>query len=130
MKNPHSLLFVIFLASLAALPPLSIDMALPALHGIAATLQTSPGRAGLTLSLFMAGFAVTPLIYGPLSDRFGRRPILLSGLGLFTLGSLACAISPSIFFLLAARLAEGAGAGAGISMAFAIVRDLFAGEDL
>jgi len=129
MKNPHSALFVVFLAALAALPPLSIDMALPALHGIAASLNTSPGRAGLTLSLFMAGFAITPLIYGPVSDRIGRRPILLFGLALFTAGSAACAVSPSIFLLLAARFAEGAGAGAGISMAFAVVRDLFEGAE-
>jgi DHA1 family bicyclomycin/chloramphenicol resistance-like MFS transporter len=104
-------------------------MALPALHGIAASLHTSPGRAGLTLSLFMAGFAITPLIYGPLSDRLGRRPILLFGLALFTAGSLACACSPTIWLLLAARFAEGAGAGAGISMAFAVVRDLFEGAE-
>lgn len=129
MKNPHSLIFVVFLAALAGLPPLSIDMALPALHGIAATLTTSLGRAGLTLSLFMAGFAITPLIYGPVSDRLGRRPVLLFGLGLFTIGSIACALSPSIFILLVARFAEGAGAGAGISMAFAVVRDSFAGEE-
>jgi DHA1 family bicyclomycin/chloramphenicol resistance-like MFS transporter len=129
MKNPHSARFVVFLAALAALPPLSIDMALPALHGIAASLHTSPGRAGLTLSLFMAGFAITPLIYGPLSDRLGRRPILLFGLALFTAGSAACACSPGILLLLASRFAEGAGAGAGISMAFAVVRDLFEGAE-
>jgi len=129
MKNPHSILFVMFLAALAALPPLSIDMALPALHDIATSLGTSPGRAGLTLTLFMAGFAITPLLYGPLSDRLGRRPILLFGLTLFTAGSFACALSPSIFLLLVARLVEGAGAGAGISMAFAVVRDLFEGEE-
>jgi len=129
MKNPHSAMFVLFLAALAALPPLSIDMALPALRGIAASLHTAPGPAGLTLSVFMAGFAITPLIYGPLSDRVGRRPVLLFGLGLFTAGSAACACSSTIFLLLASRFAEGAGAGAGISMAFAVVRDLFAGEE-
>lgn len=129
MKNPQSLVFIVFLAALAGLPPLSIDMALPALHAIATTLDTSPGRAGLTLSLFMAGFAITPLIYGPLSDRVGRRPVLLFGLGLFTISSVACAFSPSITVLLLARFAEGAGAGAGISMAFAVVRDVFEGEE-
>jgi DHA1 family bicyclomycin/chloramphenicol resistance-like MFS transporter len=127
MKNPHSALFVVFLAALAALPPLSIDMALPALHDIGASLRVAPGAAGLTLSVFMAGFAITPLIYGPVSDRVGRRPVLLFGLGLFTVGSLACACSASLILLLASRFAEGAGAGAGISMAFAVVRDLFEG---
>jgi DHA1 family bicyclomycin/chloramphenicol resistance-like MFS transporter len=77
----------------------------------------------------MAGFAITPLIYGPLSDRVGRRPVLLFGLGLFTAGSFACAGSPTILLLLASRFAEGAGAGAGISMAFAVVRDVFEGAE-
>ncbi len=122
-------MFVVFLAALAALPPLSIDMALPALHDIATSLHTTPGSAGLTLSVFMAGFALTPLIYGPVSDRVGRRPVLLFGLGLFTVGSIACACSSTIIVLLASRFAEGAGAGAGISMAFAVVRDLFEGAE-
>jgi len=80
MKDPHSALFVVFLAALAGLPPLSIDMALPALRGIAASLRTSPGHAGLTLSLFMAGFAITPLLYGPVSDR-RRQSDLASEIG-------------------------------------------------
>jgi DHA1 family bicyclomycin/chloramphenicol resistance-like MFS transporter len=118
----------LLLAGLGALPPLSIDMALPALSRIARDMAISPGLAGLTLSLFMAGFACTPIVYGPLSDRHGRRPVLLAGLVLFTLGGAAAATAPSIVWLLAARLLQGAGAGAGTSMAFAIVRDLFEGH--
>lgn len=129
MKNPHSAVFVVFLASLASLPPLSIDMGLPALNEISRDLHCSLGEAGLTLTLFMAGFAGGPLVYGPLSDRYGRRPVLLSGLGLFSAGGVAAMVAPTIGLLLAARLLEGAGAGAGISMAFAIVRDLFKGEE-
>ena len=129
MKNPHTLIFLLFLTGLAALPPLSIDMALPALRQISHGLATTPGDAGLTLSLFMAGFAGAPLVYGPLSDRYGRRPILLVGMALFTVGGFAAALAPGILLLLLARLLQGAGAGAGISMAFAIVRDLFTGSE-
>ncbi|MCB5943241.1 multidrug effflux MFS transporter [Acidocella sp. KAb 2-4] len=127
MKNPHSLIFLIFLAALAALPPFSIDMALPALREIGTSLNTAPGMTGLTLSLFMAGFATTPVVYGPLSDRFGRRPVLAVALALFTLGSLAASAAPSIMGLLTARFIEGAGAGGGTALAFALVRDCFEG---
>ena len=98
--NVQGSLFALFLGALAALPPISIDMALPALGPIAHTLHVSPGTAQLTLSFFMAGFALSPIAYGPLSDRYGRRPMLLLGLLLFTLGGLTCAISGSLKLLL------------------------------
>ena len=85
---PQSVLFAVFLGALAALPPISIDMALPALGNIANTLHASASQAGLTLSLFMAGFAVGPIVYGPLSDARGRKPTLLLGLALFTVGGI------------------------------------------
>jgi DHA1 family bicyclomycin/chloramphenicol resistance-like MFS transporter len=80
--------FAIFLGALAALPPISIDMALPALTKIGSDLGATGGLAGLTLSLFMAGFAISPFFYGPLADRHGRRPLLLIGLVLFSIGGL------------------------------------------
>jgi DHA1 family bicyclomycin/chloramphenicol resistance-like MFS transporter len=126
--SPNGRAFAIFLGMLAALPPLSIDMALPALVPITTALHTTPGLAGLTLSLFMAGFAASPIVYGPLADRFGRRPVLLLGLALFTLGGIAATIPTTITMLLAARLVQGAGAGAGMTLAFAIVRDVFEGR--
>lgn len=129
MKNPHSLIFLVFLSALAALPPFSIDMALPALRDIAAGLNTAPGNAGYTLTLFMAGFAATPVLYGPLSDRFGRKPVLIFAVALFTLGSVASTLSPSIGLLLLSRFLEGAGAGGGTALAFALVRDCFEGVE-
>ncbi|HWK45455.1 MAG TPA: multidrug effflux MFS transporter [Stellaceae bacterium] len=124
----NGLPFALFLGMLAALPPLSIDMALPALVPVAAALRTTPSMAGLTLGLFMIGFAVSPIVYGPAADRFGRRPVLLVGLGLFTLGGVAATGAMSITMLLGARLLQGAGAGVGMTLAFAIVRDVFEGK--
>jgi DHA1 family bicyclomycin/chloramphenicol resistance-like MFS transporter len=120
--------FAIFLGALAALPPISIDMALPALTQIGSDLGATGGLAGLTLSLFMAGFAISPFFYGPLADRHGRRPLLLIGLVLFSIGGLGATVAPSIGVLLAARLVQGAGAGAGMTLAMAMVRDLFEGR--
>ena len=125
---PQSILFAVFLGALAALPPISIDMALPALGNIANSLHASASQAGLTLSLFMAGFAVGPIVYGPLSDARGRKPTLLLGLALFTVGGIVSALAPGIAVLLVARLVQGIGAGAGMTVALAIVRDLFEGN--
>jgi MFS transporter, DHA1 family, multidrug resistance protein len=120
--------FATLLGVLAALPPLSIDMPLPALVAVSHSLHAPSSLAGLTLSLFMAGFAMSPIVYGPLADRNGRRPPLLLGLLLFVAGGLGAAVAPSIFTLLFARLIQGAGAGAGMTLAFAIIRDLFEGK--
>lgn len=125
--NPDTLLFTLLLGALGALPPLSIDMALPALSLIGDTLHRSIGDVTLTLSLFMAGFSSAQLLFGPLSDRFGRRPVLIGGVGLFSAASFACAFAPSLETLLAARFVEGCGAGAGMVMVFAMVRDVFDG---
>lgn len=119
--------FMVFLGSLAALPPLSIDMALPALGAIGQGLHTGASQAGLTLSLFMAGFVIGPPVYGPLSDAFGRRRLLLPGMAIFTAGGILAALAPSIAVLLLARFLQGLGAGAGMTLALAIVRDRFDG---
>jgi DHA1 family bicyclomycin/chloramphenicol resistance-like MFS transporter len=125
--HPESLGFLLLLGSLGALPPLSIDMALPALTQIGAALHAPISAATLTLSLFMAGFAVAQLLFGPLSDRYGRRPILLAGCALFSVAGLACTVAPSIETLLTARFVQGCGAGSGMVIVFAMVRDLFEG---
>jgi DHA1 family bicyclomycin/chloramphenicol resistance-like MFS transporter len=115
------------LGLLCALPPLSIDMGLPALPRIGQAFHASATMTGLTLSLFMAGFALTPIVYGLLSDRHGRKPLMIAGLILFTLGGLGCALAPSIGWLLAAGGGRGAGAGAGPTLALAATRDRLEG---
>jgi MFS transporter, DHA1 family, multidrug resistance protein len=116
------------IAALTALPALSIDMSLPALPDLASSLSAEAGPAQLSIGLFLAGFALAQLACGPLSDRFGRRPVLLAGLGLFAAAGLGCAAAPTLPVLLACRVLQGVGACAGTVLARAIIRDLFAGE--
>jgi DHA1 family bicyclomycin/chloramphenicol resistance-like MFS transporter len=123
----RSIGFTILLGALAALPPLSIDMGLPAFPALTRELHTTAAGAGLTLSLFMAGFAVAQLVLGPMSDRYGRRPVLLAGLSLYAAAGCLCALAPSIGVLIGLRLIEGACAASGSVMAFAIARDVFEG---
>ncbi len=125
--RPNSFAFTVLLAGMAALPSLSIDMSLPAMPLLVGQFGASPGQAGLTLSLFMAGFAVAQRLFGPVSDRLGRRPALLGGIVLFTVSALCCALAPNITLLNVFRLLQGTGAAAGMAMSLAIVRDLFSG---
>ena len=127
--NKDSFAFTVYLGGLGILPPLSIDMGLPALSYIAVTLHTTAGASALTLSLFLAGFAVAPIVGGPCADRFGRRPVLLSGCLLFALAAIACTFAPTIEILLAFRLIQGIGAGAAAVLSMVIVRDLFEGNE-
>ena len=125
--RPASFTFTVLLAGMAALASLAIDMSLPALPILEREFHASAGQAGLTLSLFMAGFASAQLVLGPLSDRIGRRPVLLGAVGLFGVSALLCAVAPSMRLLNAARFLQGTGAAAGMAMSLAIVRDLFIG---
>lgn len=125
--RPSSFAFTLLLGALSALPPFSIDMGLPAFPVMARSLGTTSAGVSLSLSLFMVGFALGPLVYGPLSDRHGRRPLLLVGCAVFTLAGLGCAVAGSLPVLLLARFIQGAGAGAGAVLSLAIIRDLFEG---
>jgi MFS transporter, DHA1 family, multidrug resistance protein len=125
--RPQSIGFTFLLGALAALPPLSIDMGLPAFPALERDLGASAAGAGLTLSVFMSGFSIAQLLLGPLSDRLGRRPVLLAGLLLYAASGVMCAASPSIGALIGFRLIQGACAASGTVMAFAVTRDLFEG---
>ncbi|MCC2669046.1 MAG: major facilitator transporter [Armatimonadetes bacterium] len=114
--------FTLLLAALTALTALSIDMSLPAMPLLERTFGVGVSAVQLSLSLFLIGFAGGQLVWGPLSDRIGRRPVLLGGLAVFTLAGLACAASTS---LPALRGLQGIGASAGPVMARAMVRDRF-----
>ena len=112
---------------LTALGPLSTDFYLPSLPDIVRVMQTDVAGAQATLSAFLFGFAGGQILWGPLSDRLGRRPVLLTGLALFTLATLACALAPSIEALTAARAVQALGASGPIVLGRAMVRDLYEG---
>ncbi len=112
------------LTALTAFGPLSTDLYLPSLPGLVAVFATDMATVQLTLSVFLIGFAVSQLVYGPVSDRFGRRPALLAGIGLFAAGTVACALAPTIETLIAARLVQAVGACSGPVLARAVLRDL------
>jgi DHA1 family bicyclomycin/chloramphenicol resistance-like MFS transporter len=114
---------------MVGLGPVSTDLYLPSLPSIGTYFAATVSQTQLTLSVFMAGFALGTLIYGPLSDRFGRRPLILAGLALFSIASLGCALATSVEQLLALRLVQGVGGSAGVVLSRAVVRDLFAREE-
>ena len=119
--------FIVLLGACAAMPPLSVDMGQPAVSPIARALASSPAAVAYALSLFMVGFATTPVVFGPLSDRYGRRPVLLAGCTLFSVASWGCSLAHSMTAFMIWRLIEGAGAGVGTVLALAIIRDVFDG---
>lgn len=128
MLRPESFVVGVVLTGLVAFGPLSTDLYLPSLPGIARAFSTDAAAAQLTLSVFLLGFAAGQILYGPLSDRFGRRPVLLIGIVVYLAGTAACALAPSIGALTAARFVQAVGACSGVVLARAIVRDLYAPE--
>lgn len=130
MSAPRpSLGLAVLLTTLVALGPLSTDVYLPALPTLARVFSSDAARVQLTLSVFLAGFACGQLFYGPLSDRFGRRPVLLGGLILYFLSSVACIFASSIEMLIAARFVQALGACSGPVLGRAIVRDVWGAND-
>lgn len=118
---------VLLLALLMGLQPITTDLYLPALPALSQALTASSNQTQLTLSGLMLAFGVSQLLWGPLSDRIGRRPVVLLGLTLHALSALVCALAPVIEVLLAGRLLQGAALGAAVTCARAIVRDCFSG---
>ena len=124
----NSAAMTIVLALLTALGPLSTDLYLPSLPAIAVALGASTSQVQLTLSAFLAGFAVGQIFYGTLSDRYGRKPVLATGLALFCAATLGCALAPDIGTLTAFRFLQAVGGSGPIVLARAIVRDLHEGK--
>lgn len=121
--------FVIVIASIMALNPLAMDMMLPALPDIASAFHiTSANRPQMVLSVFLVGFGVGQFVMGPLSDRFGRRPVLLGGMAVYCIASLLAIAAPSFETLLLARALQGLCTSATRVIATSIVRDCYAGR--
>jgi DHA1 family bicyclomycin/chloramphenicol resistance-like MFS transporter len=113
------------LVAVSAVGPLALNIFIPSLPGLQQEFGVSYGVAQLTLTLYLIGMAACQLVYGPISDRVGRRPMLLLGLALFVVASLAAALAPDIHVLIAARLLQAVGGSAGIVLARAMVRDVY-----
>jgi DHA1 family bicyclomycin/chloramphenicol resistance-like MFS transporter len=128
MLRPDTLALTALLALLVAFGPVATDMYVPSMPDIGRLLGASAAEVQLTLSSYLLGFAIGQIIYGPVSDRYGRKPVLLTALVLFCAASLACAAAPSIEMLIAARALQALGGAGAIVLARAIVRDLYAGE--
>lgn len=112
------------LGALAMIGPFSIDMYLPALPALGASLNASPGAVQGTLAIYFLGLACGQMLYGPMSDRFGRRGPLFVGLGLYTIAAAACALAPDVQTLTVARLFQALGGCSGMVIARAMVRDV------
>ncbi len=120
---------VVLLGLLLATLPFAVDLTLPSMPMTAAAFGTDDAAVQFSLSAFVAGLAAGQLVYGPVSDRFGRRPVLMVGLGLFLAASIGCALAPSIEVLIAFRAVHGLAACAMSVLARAVVRDLYRNED-
>lgn len=112
------------LVGVSSCGPFALNVFIPSLPRLADAFESSYGTAQLALTLFLVGVALGQLVYGPFSDRYGRRPVLLFGLAFGIVGSLACLFAPSMEALLAGRFAQAFGSCAGLVLARAIVRDL------
>ncbi|MEQ8602844.1 MAG: multidrug effflux MFS transporter [Marivibrio sp.] len=127
-RDPSGRSVTLLLVLLTALGPISTDLYLPSLPAMQRAFDAETGAIQLTLSVYMIAFAAAQLIYGPLSDRFGRRGPLLAGTGLYVAASILCLVAPSIEWLILGRFLQGVGGCAGQVIARAVVRDVHGRE--
>lgn len=127
MFKPDSLALTTLLGLLSAIGPLSTDMYLPSMPDIAVTLRASTAQVQLTISCYLIGFALGQIVYGPLSDRYGRKPVLMVAVSLYCVATALCTAATSIELLIAARGLQALGGCGAIVLARAIVRDLYVG---
>lgn len=119
----------VILGALAAVGPFAIDMYLPAMPAMAMDLGASVAATQMTLTAFFVTFGIAQMVYGPWADQVGRKPPLYLGLTVFIIGSLGCALAPSISWLVASRLLQGMGAAVVMVIPRAIIRDLHTGTE-
>lgn len=128
MPRPDSFIVAVLLTLAVSMGPISTDLYLPSLPSLTSALETDVASVQLTLSVFLVGLAFSQLVYGPLSDRFGRRPALKVGLILYVVASVACALATSVEMLIAARFVQAVGACSGQVLGRAVVRDVYGRE--
>jgi len=127
MLRPDTFALTALLAVLTAIGPLSVDLYLPSLPEIGRVLGAGTADVQLTISSYLIGFAAGQIVYGPVSDLYGRRKVLLAALVVFCLATLACAFAPTIETLIAARTVQALGSSGAVVLARAVVRDLYSG---
>jgi DHA1 family bicyclomycin/chloramphenicol resistance-like MFS transporter len=123
-------LFALALASISLIGPLAVHLFMPVIPAVKAALGLSEALAQLTFSIALFSMAFATLVYGSLSDRYGRRPVLLSGLALFLVGSAISAGADSVLLLVLGRLVQAVGAGCGVTLVRAIAQDVYGSESL
>ena len=128
-REPSTALFIALVA-ITLVGPMSIHLFLPAIALVQRAFATNAATAQLSFSLAMFAMAFGTLVYGSLSDKFGRLPVLLGGLGLFTTGAAIAAVAPTIGYLIFGRILQGLGAGCGLVIARAVVRDVYGADRL
>jgi DHA1 family bicyclomycin/chloramphenicol resistance-like MFS transporter len=128
LSNATRRLLLLILTITCSLGQIASTIYVPSVPAIASALETSVSRVQLTFVAYLAAFAVSMLVLGPLSDRCGRKRTMILGISLSALGSIACAVSPTIEFLIGARILQGVGLSAGMVVGRATIRDLY-GED-
>jgi DHA1 family bicyclomycin/chloramphenicol resistance-like MFS transporter len=116
------------LVAMTGLGPFTMQIVIPSMPLIAASLAVPYGTVQLTLTLYLIGVALGQLLYGPLSDRYGRKPLLLTGLGLYLIGSVGATLAPSAGFLIVGRVVQAVGGCAGLVLGRAMVRDAYPRE--
>jgi DHA1 family bicyclomycin/chloramphenicol resistance-like MFS transporter len=126
---PTKIRALLILALLAAFPPLSTDMYLPALPSLTALWGTTEAVINLTLVAFFVSFSVALLFYGPISDRYGRKPVLLAGISIYILACLVCAMADGPWMLIAGRILQGMGAASASTLSLAMTKDCFVGAE-
>ena len=125
LSTPALVLTITFMC---CYPPFSTDLYLPALPEMGKYFGANEFLIGMTLTIFFLMFALSMVIFGPISDKYGRKPILIFGSGIFTLASVACVVAPDVYVMLAGRFFQGVGSGAVITVATAVIKDCFRGR--
>ena len=122
-------MLAVLIGGLSMVSPFSIDTFFPAFHAMEKALDVSAWQLQQVITAYMVPFAFASLVHGPLSDAIGRRPVMIWGMVLYTVGSVACAFAQNYEQLIAARIVQGATAGVGVVVGRAIVRDLYSGTN-
>jgi len=125
--RPDTFALTALLGFLTSFGPLSVDLYLPSLPEVGRSLAASEPTVQLTISLYLVGYAIGQILYGPVSDRFGRKPVLLAAFLIYCAGTIVCIGAPRIDWLIAGRIAQALGASGALIVTRAVVRDLYEG---